>query len=1215
MRVWTALAVALALVLPAQVQGSVREDLLSGVSAPPAGLQEAAMSFVRGTPRGRVFTSGPTYRTLPAVDWSDMSSDEQDKAVGYFEGSAPWAIALVALAVVTCLAWLLFCLARCGFDSCGARHATQHYKRKEINLLRLAVLVMTALMTLCFGIALAANGGVSLAVDGMFVRADALVNYLYGYREVVVSAAGVAKRAVASVELLNATIRSVLPTQHQVTEYKACFALGYDIISNQRTLEAQIEQVYNITRRSDILQEAGLHLAQMNVSVAALPNLNLLQHDLASLNTTLGSLPSLAHLSADLSSLNTSLSILSTAGGTAASISLIGARAAEASAASASSRPPLVSRETGYATLPPDLPQLHSDVTATGAAATGFVKARLQINLGQLQDALTAFPPARAALLADRLTDLRSSLYALNDSLEIKQDIIRVRDAMDALPSLSALNASLISVRSFRRGGHVARVAQRVESLLTPLASLPELDSLMDVVQRTEELVLRLKLVDLAGAARALISFNRTVVEMSCLLPVFSTLEAINTTLFEMPESVQSIFRHRDELHDQISRVDAIQNSITQGVDSILTLNATIATLPDFDDIYQKLRDVNTTLNSIPDQSEGLNQLRQLNASLASIPPISPYVDHLAELQRALSNSSLDPLLNAIDAIQAGIHALPPIDPFIANALEWEAATSGLEPLVADAIVQVDDPGYESVGITDPPRTQLAQGVMAIADVQAGQGNGAGLLAALIALEAAVAVLPNTTSLSAGVSSTATAAQSFPSTEPLSTTLADTDGNISGQDTLRRTVEQDSLSSFQSSLSRLPDLGSTSADAYRGFEDAQSTNLTSILDDIRQGDGDEWLQAEDVDEANDRLDEVASFDARLRDVDGAIEPIRQRGADISEAEVDMRTYRNDYYKWRNQAEQDWVENHDRLRLLILNGLLLVPLCLYLCTGLSALCKRGGLSMCVALTFFPTIALFLILAAVHFPVASVFADHCPEATWDSTLRLQVSGFNISRETFSQVVKLSADITSEDLFDYLALCNGPEPEIVTALREPGKILAAQGVNFTQEIDKVSNFSSSAKLRPGVVSILTDLRRLEGDLIATAGQLVRQLQCNESAAVYQPIGRHICTQFAGNVSLLACMFLLIAVCSLPGICIGIRGYKRFNPLNAYEELEEEEEDEAARANGAEEGEEYVFSDIAAEQQPEGQGQGQEEPLHPPGAEPSSSIEMAPLHAGRVG
>jgi hypothetical protein len=219
-------------------------------------------------------------------------------------------------------------------------------------------------------------------------------------------------------------------------------------------------------------------------------------------------------------------------------------------------------------------------------------------------------------------------------------------------------------------------------------------------------------------------------------------------------------------------------------------------------------------------------------------------------------------------------------------------------------------------------------------------------------------------------------------------------------------------------------------------------------------------------------------------------------------------------------------------------------------------KKGGLAMCSALTTFPAIALFFLMAGVQMPVAIFFGDHCPE--FDTNLRVQLSGRNISKATFDGTVELSGDVDGEQLFTYLTSCGGAEPELLTAFQDPDNLLRAAKINFTDEFTNVQYNKANVTLRNNTISLLDTLGSAQYRFYQTAQGLRGSIRCDQITPLWNEFRDELCWRIGGAFALGTVMYFVVGLCMIPGIIIGIRGYKRFDPENSTEKAEDPEDDQ---------------------------------------------------------
>lgn len=77
---------------------------------------------------------------------------------------------------------------------------------------------------------------------------------------------------------------------------------------------------------------------------------------------------------------------------------------------------------------------------------------------------------------------------------------------------------------------------------------------------------------------------------MTCVRRIFNKLRQINSTLFILPDSVSELFEQEDSINEQIDNLDDIHHQIDDGYYRLLSINDTLNSLPDFDDLRDKLQ-------------------------------------------------------------------------------------------------------------------------------------------------------------------------------------------------------------------------------------------------------------------------------------------------------------------------------------------------------------------------------------------------------------------------------------------------------------------------------------------------------------------------------------------------------------------------------------------------------------------------------------------------
>jgi len=121
-----------------------------------------------------------------------------------------------------------------------------------------------------------------------------------------------------------------------------------------------------------------------------------------------------------------------------------------------------------------------------------------------------------------------------------------------------------------------------------------------------------------------------------------------------------------------------------------------------------------------------------------------------------------------------------------------------------------------------------------------------------------------------------------------------------------------------------------------------------------------------------------------------------------------------------------------------------------------------------------------------------------------------------------------------------------EFLVLLENPRQFLSdTQGFNFTELRLEITKAAGNLTLNPSIVGDFNHMDQLVGNASSLVNQTLQSLvDCEIIQAVMDPVYDSVCTQFAGAVALNTCLFVFTAFCMIPGICIGIKGYKWFDP-----------------------------------------------------------------------
>ena len=326
-------------------------------------------------------------------------------------------------------------------------------------------------------------------------------------------------------------------------------------------------------------------------------------------------------------------------------------------------------------------------------------------------------------------------------------------------------------------------------------------------------------------------------------------------------------------------------------------------------------------------------------------------------------------------------------------------------------------------------------------------------------------------------------------------------------------------------------------------------------------------------------------------------------------------YQRTSNEWKNTVDQ-----YDGVRLLVFNLGAIAPFLLSFLLLLAGLQHYGCPAMVAGLTFFPLFVLFMCMAAVQMPVSVALSDHCYNQTGE--IKIQTTG-RVRRATRSAAQRnaaqrstssscaslaapilcfvltgccvvccdvccvvcccqsypaekiaffgLSHDIDVPSVVDYFTECAGAAPEFLTKLAAPLALLQANGLE-SATIQNDTRTAIGLQFAPPMLQDFQQLDALQKRSIDMLNSAVTKLNCSRSSLIYHTAMSAVCTDFAPAFALTTCVFLLAGLCMVPGICIGITSYKRFNPLNRHATYrqargDDEQQDDMAAAVAREE------------------------------------------------
>jgi hypothetical protein len=91
-----------------------------------------------------------------------------------------------------------------------------------------------------------------------------------------------------------------------------------------------------------------------------------------------------------------------------------------------------------------------------------------------------------------------------------------------------------------------------------------------------------------------------------------------------------------------------------------------------------------------------------------------------------------------------------------------------------------------------------------------------------------------------------------------------------------------------------------------------------------------------------------------------------------------------------------------------------------------------------------------------PASIALSDACSDP--EATIRANIQNITVSTAGLASIVNVTEELTVLGLFDHFATCAGDVPLILQALSDPEKVLAGQGINFTEQLIRMCHIMHS-------------------------------------------------------------------------------------------------------------------------------------------------------------
>jgi len=161
--------------------------------------------------------------------------------------------------------------------------------------------------------------------------------------------------------------------------------------------------------------------------------------------------------------------------------------------------------------------------------------------------------------------------------------------------------------------------------------------------------------------------------------------------------------------------------------------------------------------------------------------------------------------------------------------------------------------------------------------------------------------------------------------------------------------------------------------------------------------------------------------------------------------------------------------------------------------------------------------------------------------------------LSASIASPWVNLTEATDAGRLFDYFSACAGAQPELLRVFQDPHKVLRENRIDFggyrSQVAGSLDAGGNAVALRPAVWRLFDGLEEDVARVVGAANASSALFgDCAASSAAWAPLRESLCSSqgVSGAIALSTCICFLFGACMIPGVCVGITGYKRFDPTN---------------------------------------------------------------------
>jgi len=1138
-----------------------------------------------------------------------VTDEEKDPIAAYVAGMfLMWGLPLL-FSMIALVAWFGFCVSRGWCNACG-RHATKLYSDRQININYVLSFCLITIMGVCCAFGWTGNVQVSQGIDSTFAAADSLANYGYEFMGIFSSAYSIAYNAKLlalrfndsmSVVPDNTTIqwcKACVNTTYGSTQVQQEFVNNLTTtLYYFNTNVTQVNALDAAAKATSLAVEAKVDLSE---SISPTPaggstgnsRLQNLQQQLTALWSALATLPD----ATQLNTLLNDLQAVSDKDGTAGSSGPLAALTQDFLILHDSAR--LIFPSLSTTTLD-GLNAIDDGVVALGSSLTdtrNSLDASTQGELATLRAYMLAvldatdnhFPNANTRTnLMDALNKLTTNVTAINGTLDrLTTNLQAYRTSLTSWPAsgdalYTNLATDVTNLNNFATSQGAALANMLIDSIPTLAASIsnlrasipPALDS-FDITQN--QLTAARANVNIDDVKSMITNFNDTAAKVACFVTVLDMFDNINDTLVIFPSDMQALYWSAyGPAVEQVASLPQLSSNLSLALDDLdrAGISMNVSNQPNYSTLTTTLQSLNTMLGSMHDYVAFWHEVLPLSDLLESVTlsnGVTPtYVTSSADTpwfgdvvsvvaksttDRPNALSSFTDLYNALQMTTA-LNLLDTLLTQVRNALSKDELSASMLSKTIDVVSNIDaqlntlppllhsntPPVNSSTPLTLDVQNSLRNSIDAFSWALSNRTTGTlfNNAAKLTTLEndigpPADADLTTIREALLGTNTSFLSLANLPTTLLLFITNA-TQANHPAINAIVTSNELPNLQSFLSSMTIESDESRTQ-NLSTNFRMPYVTGVRYALDqpNLYLQESDKDVLMENLELAETIPQSFPDFDEHIDSTDNALDAM---GSALSYMEEKKQLYQKKSTDFKRT-----IDNYDGVRLFCFNMGVLLPFLLSLFLLIAAIQHYGCPAMVAGLMFFPLFVLFMVMSAVQMPISVALSDHCYNTTGE--IKIQTTGRSYPADNV-QFFHLTHDILIPNVVDYFTQCIGEPPEFLIQMQDPLELLRENGVE-SQQVQQDAKAALGMEFAEPFQQNFDALDEIEANLVKLFGDAVGKLNCTYTSPIYDEALKSLCTDFGPAFALTTCVFLLTAICMIPGIFLGVTSYKRFNPAN---------------------------------------------------------------------